>query len=219
MFEPFAAVVAFTPLIVYLLGLAAVRVSGKAWVTTGGRDTAAVLFAICGLVIVGPMELFFPKATAYLLGPWVWAPLLFLYFLFGCLMIINGRTKLVVYGRTSDALFSALVRAANAIDATASVDHDQYQIHLPQAGAHLRLDATPGHDCISVVAFEPSLSDAFWRSLRSHLKTEIRSTSPPYPRRGWAAMGLAIVMLFWLIQYVAEEPSRMVDGLRDWLIR
>lgn len=219
MFEPFAAVVAFTPLILYLLCLAVVRVSGKAWVTTGVRDTAAVLFAICGLVIVGPMELFFPKATAYLLGAWVWIPLLFLYFLFGCLLVINSRTKLVVYGRTSDALFSALVRAANAIDATAVVDHDQYQIHLPQAGVHLRLEATPGHDCISVLAFEPILTDAFWRALRAHLKTEIRLTSPPYPRRGWAAMGLALVMLFWLIQYVAEEPSRMVDGFRDWLIR
>ncbi|TWT98800.1 hypothetical protein [Neorhodopirellula pilleata] len=219
MFEPFEAAVAFTPLILYLICLAAIRVSGKAWVTTGGRDTAAVLSAICGLVVVGPMELFFPKATAYLLGPWVWVPLLLLYFLFGCLLIINSRSKLVVYGRTSDALFSALVRATNAIDTTAVVDHEQHQVYLPQVNAHLRLDATPGHDCISVLAFEPALSDAFWRSLRIHLKKEIRLTSPPYPRRGWAAMGLAVVMLFWLIQYAAEEPSRMVDGFRDWLIR
>lgn len=219
MFEPFAAFVAFTPLIVYLLCLAVIRVSGKPWVTTGGRDTAAVLLAVSGLVVVGPMELFFPKATAYLLGPWVWAPLLFLYFLFGCLMIINSRPKLIVYGRTSDQLFPALVRATRRLDDSAIVDEDQQQIHLPKIGAHLRLDLAPGHDCISVVAFEPNLSDAFWRTLRVHLRHEIASTSPPYPRRGWAAMGLALVMLFFLVQYIFEEPAQMVDGFRDWLIR
>lgn len=219
MFEPFPALLAFTPLILYLLCLALIRVSGKAWVTTGERDTAAVMVAISGLIVVGPMELFFPKATAYLLGPWVWGPLILLYFLFGCLLIINSRPKLVVYGRTSDQLFTALSGAARKLDDSAIVDDDRQQIHLPKVGAHLRLDSAPGHDCINVLSFEPTLSDAFWRLLRTHLKHEIASTSPPYPRRGWAAMAIALIMLFWLVQYIVEEPARMVDGFREWFIR
>jgi hypothetical protein len=219
MFEPFPALIAFTPLILYLLFFALIRFSGKSWVITGGWDTTAVLFAISGLVLVGPMELFFPKATAFLLGAWVWVPLLLLYFLFGCLFVISGRPKLVVYGRTSQPLFEALVRASRSIDSSAGVDHDQCQVHLPNAGAHLRLDSAPGHDCINIVSFEPMLPAAFWRSLRKQLVDELQTTPATRPRRGVPALIFALLMAFWLVRYVFEQPNLLADGFREWLVR
>lgn len=219
MFEPFPALIAFAPLILYLLVFALIRISGKSWVLTGGLDTAAVLFAISGLVVVGPMELFFPKATAYLMGAWVWVPLVLLYFLFGCLFVISSRTKLVVYGRTSEPLFDALVRASRSIDPTAIVDTESGQVHLPAMAAHLRLDSAPGHDCINVVSFEPMLPSAFWRSLQGHIASELQSTPPPKPRRGGAALLLALLMAFWLFRYVADDPNRLAESFRNWLVR
>lgn len=219
MFEPFPALIAFTPLILYLLVFALVRISGKVWVTTGGWDMAALLFAISGLVVVGPMELFFPKATAYLLGVWVWVPLLLLYLLFGCLFVISGPSKLVVYGRTSETLFQALARAAQSIDSSAVADADSGQVHLPKAGAHLRLDSAPGHDCVNVIAFEPLLPMAFWQSLRNQLGKELRHTAPPKPRRGGAALLLTMLMAFFLVRYMLDEPSLLAEGFREWLVR
>lgn len=219
MFEPFPALVAFTPLILYLLAFALVRISGKVCVITGGTDTAALLFAISGLVVVGPMELFFPKATAYLLGIWVWVPLLLLYLLFGCLFVISGASKLVVYGRTAETLFESLTRAAQAIDSSAVADYDSGQVHLPKVGAHLRLDSAPGHDCINVIAFEPLLPVAFWQSLRNYLRSELRRTRPPKPRRGVPALLLAMLMAFWLVRYLLNEPNLLAEGFREWLVR
>lgn len=219
MFDPFASLIAFTPLLIYLFAIAIVRLRGRAFVTTGGADTAAVLVAISGLIVVGPMELFFPKATAFLLGPWVWIPLLLLYLLFGCLLIINGRPRLVVYGRTSEVLFDALSLAAESIDPSTRSDPETGQVHLPTVGVHLRIDAAPEHDCVNVVAFEPMLSPTFWRAIRMKLRSELRETSAPSPRRGWTVLALAILMTGWLVKYVASQPQLLVDGFQDWLVR
>lgn len=219
MFDPFPALIAFTPLILYLFFLAIVRIGGFAWVTTGGRDLAAVLAAVSGLIVVGPMELFFPNATASFLGVWVWIPLLLLYFLFACLLVLGARTKLVSYGRTAEDVYPAMIRAARSLDAGSTVNNEQLQVHLPAFAAHLRLENSPGHDCVSVLAFEPNLSPSFWTSFRTQLRTELRATSPPRPRRGWALMGVALAMAYMLVRYVASEPALLVEGFREWVIR
>ena len=72
--EPFVIVMAFVPLIGYLLVLGWIRISGRAVVTTGARDTAALALAISGFIVVGPAELFFPNAAATAFGPIVWLP-------------------------------------------------------------------------------------------------------------------------------------------------
>lgn len=219
MLEPFAATIALAPLIGYLLGLSIIRIGGFVWVTTGARDTAVVLIAISGLIVIGPMELFFPNATAALLGGWVWIPLLLLYFLLACLAIINYRPKLIVYGRTLEEVYPAMVRAAQAMDGGVIENEEQLQVHLPALAAHLRLDLARGNDCSSVVSFEPTLPLAFWRQFAQHLRTELRSTSPPYPRRGWTMLLVAVTTGFFLIRYVAAQPALLVEGFREWFIR
>ncbi|MFG0254629.1 MAG: hypothetical protein ACF787_05975 [Rhodopirellula sp. JB053] len=219
MFDPFPATVAFAPLIIYLFVLAIIRIGGFTWVTTGGRDLAAVLAAVSGLVVIGPMELFFPNATASFLGAWVWIPLLLLYFLFACLMILGVRAKLITYGRTAEEVFPAMARAARSIDPAAAINNEQWQIHLPTQGVHLRLESSPGHDCVSVLAFEPTLTPSFWHSLQSKLRDELRATSPPRPRRGWALLSVACMMAYSLVRYVASEPALLVEGFREWIIR
>ncbi|MCM2371231.1 hypothetical protein [Aporhodopirellula aestuarii] len=219
MFDPFPAVVAFTPLIVYLFTLALIRIGGFVWVTTGGRDLAAVLTAISGMIVIGPMELFFPNATASFLGVWVWAPLLMLYLLFACLLILGARPKLVAYGRTTEEVYPAVIRAARSMDPESTAKIDQLQVHLPAFHAHLRLDVSPGHDCVSVLAFEPGLPPKFWNALRTKLRSELRNTAPPRPRRGWALLSISLLMGLWLVRYVAAEPALLVEGFQEWIIR
>ena len=58
--DPLHFCVAVAPLSVYLLMVGLINLSGWPFVTTGTRDTAALGIGIIGLVIAGPMELFFP---------------------------------------------------------------------------------------------------------------------------------------------------------------
>ncbi len=219
MFEPFATTIAFAPLIAYLLAFAIIRIGGFVWVTTGTRDVTAVLVAISGLIVIGPMELFFPNATAALLGGWVWIPLLLLYFLLACLVVINCRSKIVVYGRTLEEVYPAMIRAARAMDCGAVENEEQLQVHMPALTAHLRLDLARGNDCSSVMAFEQALPLAFWHRFAKHLRDELRPTPPPYPRRGWAMLIVAVMTAFFLIRYVAAQPALLVEGFHEWFIR
>ena len=77
--DPFTILLALVPLIAYLLVISAVRLSGRALVTTGGRDIAALALAVSGLLAVGPAELFFPSAAATVFGPAVWIALAVFY--------------------------------------------------------------------------------------------------------------------------------------------
>lgn len=219
MLEPFAAVIAFLPLIAYLLFLAIVRVSGCVLVTTGGRDLAAVLLAVMGLAIIGPLELLFPKATAMLLGAWVWIPLVLLYFLFTSLFVLGNRPKLVVYGLTPEELFPVLVRAAKSLDPSALINEQKWQVELPAIGAHLRLDAASGYDCASILAFEPMLSVAFWDALLAAVRREVKDLPNRPLRRGWISLAAAVVLLFALVRYAVTQRELLVDGFREWLIR
>ena len=78
---PLAAYFALLPLAAYLTLFGGLRLSGRPWVTSGGRDIFAVAVAISGLIAVGPAELFFPRAASSLFGAGIWPVLGFLYFL------------------------------------------------------------------------------------------------------------------------------------------
>lgn len=219
MFEPFPALLAFTPLILYLFALAILRIGGFVWVTTGVRDFTLVLAAISGMIVIGPMELFFPNATASLLGVWVWIPLLSLYLLFACLLLLGTSKKLVVYGRTAEQVYPALVQAASKLDSGAIENREQLQVHLPSLQAHFRLEVAPGYDCLSVLSFEAMLPPSVWKALQRELRLQLRNTPPPRPRRGWVMFAIASMMTFYLVRYVSSNPALLVEGFREWVIR
>ncbi len=69
MLSPFHIAVALGPLAIYLLVVAMVRLMPKPLVVSGGRDIATMSMALIGFAMVGPMELFFPKAAAMVFRP------------------------------------------------------------------------------------------------------------------------------------------------------
>ncbi|MCC9658715.1 hypothetical protein [Rhodopirellula halodulae] len=219
MIDPFILTIAFLPLIGYLLLLALVRVSGRVLITTGGRDLAAVFFAVSGMVAIGPMQLFFPNSSAIYLGPYVWLPLLLLYVLVCGLIVLTREPRLVVYGRTRTELYPALLRAAQAIDSATVGDEKNAQVHLPQMNAHLRIEGHEGMDSVSVLAFEPMLPLSFWTHLMGQLRVQVRGVAAPSPRRGWGALFVAVTMLFLLARTVMGRSEQLVDGFREFLIR
>lgn len=219
MIDPFVLTAWFLPLIGYLLLLAVVRVSGRVLVTTGGRDLAAVFMAIAGMVATGPMLLFFPQASAVYLQEFVWLPMFLLYVLVCGLVILTRPPRLVIYGRTANELYPALLRAARSIDPSSVGDETAHQIHLPAVGAHLRIEGNDGLDCVSVLAFEPMLPLRFWDDLLLRLRLEVRGIPTPSPRRGWGAMVVVLIMLGMLGRIVMGRGDQFVEGFRDWLFR
>jgi len=218
-FEPFALLVALVPMIGYLMLLGSIRLSGLALITTGGRDLAALAMAISGLIVVGPAELFFPTAAATAFGPLVWLILAVFYALCVTLVALASKPKLVIYGRTPEEIFPALVQAAEQLDADAVSNREQLQIHLPNAKVHLLAAGHHKLDYTQITTFEPMVSSAFWSQLLALLRGHVARTPKTSPRNGYGMLLMAVLLACLLFWQGFEKQTLVVEGFRNWLWR
>ena len=216
--EPFAVLLALLPLIGYLLILAVTRIMGRAIVTTGGRDIAALGIAVSGAAAVGPAELFFPNSAATVFGPWVWIALIAFYGLVLSLLALTFPPRLVVYGRTPEELFQPLMNAAKKLDPDA-VAMDGLRIHLPGSGYHFRLDGFQNIDHAQVVAFESGVPLRIWNGLLANFRAEVEKMPKPSPRRGHSMLLVALGLIGILLWQGIGHHDQVVQGFRDWLWR
>lgn len=217
--EPFALLLALLPLVGYLLVLGLVRFSGRALVTTGARDLAALGVAIVGLIAIGPAELFFPATAATVFGSLVWFALIAFYALTLTLVCLTTTPKLVVYGRTAAETFPALLRAACQIDEQATGDTQTFQVRMPTLGVQLRIDSITGTDYCRILSFQPNGSIQFWDTLLSGLRGELGNAPEPGPRRGLLMLCFATCVGAFLLWYSLSEQDRLVEGFREWIWR
>lgn len=217
--DPFSLVLALVPLIGYLLVLAAIRLSGRSLVTTGGRDIAALGMAISGFVAVGPAELFFPTTAATLFGPVVWFALFAFYGLSLSLIALTVTPRLVVYGRLPADVYEAMLRSAKRMDDSASGDPRNLQIQMPTLDVQLRVDAIGNLDHCRIDSFEPVTSIKFWNTLLGYIRADLDRTVPPKPRRGFGMLMIASVLLVVLAWHCLNNQATLLDGFRNWLWR
>lgn len=219
MIEPFVVLLALLPLISYLALLSLIRLSGHVLVTTGGRDIAALAVAISGLVMVGPIELFFPRTAATVFGANVWIALGIFYALCVTLLALMSRPKLVVYGRTPADVFPALLAAAQAIDPAATGDATALQVYLPASHLRLRADGQRFVDYAEIVAFEANAPPAFWSQLLGQLRVQVAAAPARVPRRGFAMLLSALALTAILLWQSFGNQALLVQGFKDWLWR
>ncbi len=219
MIEPFAILLALLPLIGYLVVFSLIRLSGNVLVTTGGRDLAAIAFAVSGLIVVGPIELFFPRTAATVFGAKVWIVLAIFYVLCVTLIALTSRPKLVIYGRTPAETFPPLLAAAQAMDPDACGDAETLQIALPSAGVRLRVAGQRLADHAEVLAFEPHLPPSFWQRLLSDLRREMIHCKAHRPNRGLSMLAIACLLSGILIWQSFGNQALVVQGFKEWLWR
>ena len=216
--EPFAIVLAFLPLIGYLLLLGSARVLGRVIVTTGGRDIAALGIAISGFVAAGPAELFFPNAAATVFGPWVWVALITFYALLVSLVALTSPPRLVIYGRTPEELIDPLLFAARQIDPKAEI-LDGLKVRLPDTAVHFRLEGYHNADHAQVIAFESNVPVRIWEKLFAHFREESEKLPPPKRRHGYVMLMFAVLLSTVLLHQGLQYHEMIVQGFRDWLWR
>ena len=90
--------IAILPLAAYTNVLGLMRLRSAPTVVSGAMDLLLLGLAVVGIVAIGPIELFFPRAAYSLLGNWVWIILIALYFFVLMLLALNTAPKLVIYG-------------------------------------------------------------------------------------------------------------------------
>jgi hypothetical protein len=183
---------------------------------TGPGDIAWLAWALSGLVIVGPMNLFLPAAAAVRFGPLAWFLLLGFYSLCVLLYLLVARPRLVIFNITLEQLRPLLEQTARRLDSDARLAGDALQ--LPQLAVQFHLDAVPAMRNVSLVATGDRQSYSGWKRLREELTAALRAVEVPRNPRGFTFLTCGLVLVGWPLVELLQTPAQAVaQQLRDIL--
>ncbi len=206
--------VASIPLAVYLVLLGILNLRRRAFVTTGARDSAALAIAIVGLMIVGPMKLFFPETAGSRFGIFVWLMLLTFYGLCVSLSVLLMRSRIVLYNISSEHLRPILTHVARRLDPKSRWTGDA--LWMPERKVHLHVEPVEWVRNIELTAGGNQQSYESWRAIQKELHQSLKS-HPVEPNMIGvplliAGISLAVGSVIWML-YDKQNIVRAVSEL------
>jgi hypothetical protein len=213
--DAFHTLVALSPLALYLLGLAAINLRGRPMVTTGLRDIVALGIALCGFVVVGPMELFLPDGAVAVFGTWTWVIMVGFYSACVLFIALSMRPRLVVYNITPERLHAILAPVALSVDGESR--WAGASLLLPQVGVHLQMEPFRAMKCVSLVSVGPRQNLDGWSAVNDQLTAALAEEHTGANPRGYSLLSFALVMIGMMTWKVWEDPVAVTDQFRDFL--
>ena len=209
--DPFRLCVALGPVAMYLLLLGAVNLSRRSLLVSGARDGAALALAVAGLVVVGPMELFFPFESEARLGSFVWLLLLALYVMCVVLWLLLLRPRLIVYNSSADKLRSVLADVVNQFDSGARWAGDS--LAIPQLGIQLYIDAFTPLRSVSLVSAGGNQNHAGWRRLELSLQAALAREDVGRNPRGLILIVAGLLCVAGIALAITHNPEAVARSL------
>jgi len=213
--DPFRLCLALGPVAIYVLLLGVINLSRRPFLVTGTRDAGALGLAISGLMIVGPIELFFPDAAAMRFGAFVWVMLLALYVLCLVLVLLLLRPRLIIYNISADQLRAILADLVGRLDANARWAGDS--LVLPELGVQLHIEYPAAMRNVSLVSVGPHQSYLGWRRLEDALAAALSRVEVMRNARGVSLIGAGLLIVSTLAISVAANPQAISDTLFNLL--
>ena len=211
--DPFRLCVALGPVAMYLLLLGAVNLSRRPLLVSGVRDAAALALAISGLVIVGPLELFFPFEAAVRFGPHVWLLLLALYAMGMALALLPLRPRLVIYNISVDKLRPILAELVDQLDPGARWAGDS--LVLPGLGVQLYVDNFAALRSVSLISAGGNQSHPGWRRLETSLGDALAREDVARNPRGMSLISAGLLIIAGIVVAIAQNPQAVAQSLLD----
>jgi uncharacterized membrane protein len=217
--DPFRSCLAFGPVAIYLVLLGALNLARRSFLVSGTRDAAALALAVSGLLMVGPMELFFPEAALARLGSSAGALLLAFYVaLYGLslvLLLLTLRPRLIIYNIAADQLRPILAETVERLDPAARWAGDS--LALPGLGVQLHVDSHAAMRNVSLVSAGPHQDYVGWRRLERALAAALARVEVRRNPRGVSLLGMGTLILVWLGMVIARNPQAIAHTLFDLL--
>jgi hypothetical protein len=215
--DPLRFGIAVFPLAIYLLMMGVINLMSRPFVTTGARDAGAVGIAITGLMVIGPMELFFPEGAAVRFGAWVWLLLIAFYGLCVSLVVLLMRPRIVVYNTSMDQLRPILASTVAQMDSKARWTGDS--LLIPSLNVHLHLEGVSLLRNVQLVAVGHRQNYDGWRKLERILREAIRpvKTFPSALGMLFATVAVSVALGTWLL--LARNQATVLAELNEMLWR
>ncbi len=214
-FDSFSACLAFGPVAVYLLLLGTINLSRHPFLVSGNRDAAALGLAVSGLVIAGPIRLYFPEPAADQFGQYVWLFLLAFYGLCLLLTLLLLRPRLIIYNISADQLRPILAELVERLDSDARWAGDM--LVLPGLGVQLHVSSLAFMRNVSLKSVGVNQNHLGWRRLESELASTLRRADVPRNLRGLTLVATGLMIFAGLLWAIAVDPQAVADSLFDML--
>ncbi len=205
--------IALVPLAVYFVLLGLINVARRPLLATGARDTAAIGLAISGLIVVGPMELFFPEAAANEMGAYVWLFLIAFYSLVLTLIVLLLRPRLLIYNVQPDQFRPALAEVVSRLDDQARWAGDC--LVMPQLGVQLHVEPVGVMRVVQLIAVGPRQNDMGWRQLEAELAKTLKTRHGTANPHGYVFLGVGLSMLVLVVFQVMTHHVEVVQALHE----
>jgi hypothetical protein len=215
--DPLRFCIAVTPLAVYFLLIGLINLRGKPYLTTGSRDLATLGIAICGWVVIGPMELFFPVQAAIRFGPYIWLILLGFYGLIISLVVLLTRPRIVIYNMMPDELRPVLAETVSQLDKGARWSGES--LLLPDLGVHLHLEATNWSRVVQLTSSGKRQNLDGWRKLELSLRDALKGMPSRFNYLGTIMLGLAAGLAIVTAAWMLNDREAVAKSLDDLLRR
>lgn len=177
------------------------------------QDTLLFGLGGVGLVLIGPMELFFPNAAYSVLGSWTWFFLLCLYGFVVLLVSLNRRPQWTLYGASAAAARGILARTLE----DENIEHAWHDFILvvPELGIQAIVEPANPTDRAAHLSRCGRVQDILgWHRLEKLITK--RLPNEPSTRGGvpWILVGLAMLVatgfLVWMdLDRVIAEWQRL----------
>ena len=213
--DHFRLCLALGPVAVYLLLIGAINLFRRPFLVSGTRDAAALGLAVSGLVIVGPVELFFPMTASLRFGPFVWVLLVTLYALSLVLVLLVLRPRLVIYNISRDELRPILAELVAELDAEARWAGDS--LVLPNLGIQLHVDGLPAMRNVSLAAAGSTQSHQGWRRLEMALGAALGRLEVTRNPQAIALLSAGGLLALAVILAISWDPQAVAQSLFDML--
>jgi hypothetical protein len=211
--DPFRLCLAIGPVAMYLLLLGAINLSRRPLLVSGVRDAASLALAVSGLLIIGPMDLFFPFAAEARFGPHVWLMLLALYALVVVLWLLLLRPRLVIYNISVDKLRPILADLVNRLDTEARWAGDG--LAIPALGVQLYMDSFKAMRCVSLISAGGNQDHAGWRRLEAALGVELAREDAARNLRGLNLLIAGLLGVAAIVWVISCNPQAIAHSLLD----
>jgi uncharacterized membrane protein len=215
--KPFPLLIAMLPLATYLLMLGLIRCQRRPLVTTNLRDAAALSIAVSGLVMVGPIHLFFPSAAAAELGWLVWVVLAVFYSLCVTLLLLSLRPKIIIYGMNESRLLQHLQHVASVMQTECEFDPQLHCVRWRQPNLLLRIEHQGVANVVAIEGLHHGGHSQFNNQLLLQLREQVRTERSPLT----LGTVLMVVTGFSMVGYAAYlflfANEELLAGFREWL--
>ncbi len=211
MLDPLRIAIAVLPLGTYLLVIGMLRLRRSPTVISRPLDVLLLGMACGGLVAIGPLELFFPRAAFSVVGNWVWLVLLSLYALLVLLIAFHVPAGIVIYGASKETVRSTI----EAIYAERSFDIEWLgdSFRSVALNIHAQVEEAGWSSVCQIKSVGKTQNITEWIDLDRSLHQRLAAVKPTGHKSGltWCGIGLMIIVI--AFGFLASDLNRVNDTL------